>query len=139
MDEVLLDTDILSEILKGKNPQVLSTARTYLAQHQRFAFSAITFYEIVRGFRASHADRSLSKFISLANGSDVQPVSVPILMRAADLWAEAFRNGHPRGDADLVIAATALESQRRLVTGNTAHFAWIPGLVVSDWRMSVGP
>ncbi len=139
MDEVLLDNDILSEILKGKNPQVLGTARTYLAQHQRFAFSAITFYEIVRGFRASQAIGSLSKFILLANGSDVRPVSIPILMRAADLWAEAFRNGHPRGDADLIIAATALDSQRSLVTGNTAHFAWTPGLVVSDWRLNVGP
>ena len=48
--------------------------------------------------------------------------------RAGDLWAFARQHGHPHGDADLIIAATALESQRVLVTGNSDHFAWIPGL-----------
>jgi predicted nucleic acid-binding protein len=44
-----------------------------------------------------------------------------ILMRAADLWAEGKHGGHPSDDADLIIAATALETGRVLVTGNTAH------------------
>ena len=33
-----------------------------------------------------------------------------------------------------IIAATALEHKRVLVTGNTAHFSWVPGLRVEDWR-----
>ncbi|HEX3998400.1 MAG TPA: hypothetical protein VHX65_07620 [Pirellulales bacterium] len=45
--------------------------------------------------------------------------------------AEAYRGGHPRGDADIIIAATALESNWTLVTGDIAHFGWIPGLVVA--------
>jgi hypothetical protein len=53
MDEALLDTDILSVIFKAKNPQVLNVGRQYLAQHQRFAFSAITLYEVIRGLRAT--------------------------------------------------------------------------------------
>jgi predicted nucleic acid-binding protein len=55
-------------------------------------------------------------------------------MRAADLWADGRNSGHPRDDADLIIAATALEAGRVLVTGNTQHFAWIPGLRLADWR-----
>ena len=31
MDATLLDTDMLSEVLKRKNPQILSHARRYLA------------------------------------------------------------------------------------------------------------
>jgi tRNA(fMet)-specific endonuclease VapC len=46
----------------------------------------------------------------------------------------AGRQGQPRSDADLFIAATALEHGRRLATGNTGHFAWITGLGVEDWR-----
>jgi tRNA(fMet)-specific endonuclease VapC len=134
MDETLLDSDILSEILKAKNRQVLDTANRYLALHSRFAFSAITFYEITRGFRLTGAVRGLSKFLKLADDSDVLPISIPVLQRAADLWADAYRGGHPRGDADLIIAATALESKRTLGTGNTAHFTWISGLTVIDWR-----
>jgi len=134
MDESLLDTDILSEVLKGKDQQVLATAQQYLNEHQRLAFSTITLYEIVRGMRAKRAARQFTKFLQMVANSDVLPISVPVLLRAADLWAEAGKGGHLRGDADLIIAATALEARRVLVTGNTAHFSWINGLQLTDWR-----
>jgi tRNA(fMet)-specific endonuclease VapC len=134
MDESLLDSDILSEILKAKDRRVLDAARRYLGEHSRLAFSAMTLYEILRGLQASGATRGLARFLQLVEDSDVLPISIPVLKRAADLWSVAYRGGHPRGDADLLIAATALESGRVLVTGNTVHFTWIPGLAVSDWR-----
>ncbi|HUY90445.1 MAG TPA: type II toxin-antitoxin system VapC family toxin [Pirellulales bacterium] len=136
MDEALLDTDILSEVLKGKNPQVLTAAQKYLAVHQQLAFSAMTMYEIMRGMLANQASRQLAVFLALTGRSDVLPVSVPVLKRAAGLWAEARNNGHPCDDADLIIAATALEARRVLVTGNTPHFSWISGLRVADWRLA---
>ena len=134
MDESLLDTDILSEILKGQNQAVLATAQQYLGEHQRLSFSAITLYEIIRGLRAKGSVQRLGQFLQTASNSDVLPVSVPVLMRAADLWSEARQGGHPCDDADLIIAATALEAHRVLVTGNTRHFEWIPGLTLLDWR-----
>lgn len=134
MDDSLLDTDILSEVLKRKDANVLANARRYLAQHQRLAFSAITVYEIVRGLKATRATRQLADFLKRVGTSDVFPVSLPILMRSAELWVTARDGGHPRGDADLIIAATALEQGRVLVTGNTAHYSWIAGLTIADWR-----
>lgn len=134
MDETLLDTDMLSEVLKGKNAQAVDTGDRYLAEHGRFAFSAVTFYEIYRGLRAKGATRSLNKFLRLAGDSEVLPVTIPVLMRAADLWTDAFKGGYPRNDADLIIAATALEARRVLATGNTAHSVWIQGLSLADWR-----
>ncbi len=134
MDAAILDTDIMSEVLKARNQQVLNVAQQYLAQHQRFAFSAITLYEILRGLRASQATRGLNTFLKLVGDSDVLPVSVGVLFRAADLWADAGRGGYSRNDADLIIAATALESGRVLVTGNSQHFSWISGLSLADWR-----
>jgi tRNA(fMet)-specific endonuclease VapC len=134
MDAVLLDTDILSEILKAKNKRILDISERYLLQHQRFAFSAITLYEIIRGFRANQAVRALNEFLKLAGNSDVHPISIDILKRSADLWAEARQGGYPQNDADLIIAATAIETRRVLVTGNTAHFGWITGLSLADWR-----
>jgi tRNA(fMet)-specific endonuclease VapC len=85
MDEALLDSDILSEILKAKNQIVLDAAKQYLAQRSRFAFSSITLYEITRGFRATRAVRGLAKFRKLVDDSDVLPVSIPVLLRAAEL------------------------------------------------------
>jgi tRNA(fMet)-specific endonuclease VapC len=89
MDEALLDTDILSEILKAKDQDVLKRAQDYLAVHQRFAFSAITFYEVLRGLLAKRATRQLAKFLKTAHTSDILPISLPVLQRAAELWAEA--------------------------------------------------
>ena len=133
MDESILDTDILSEVLKRKAPQVLANARQYLVEHQRFAFSEMTVYEIVRGLKATHAAHQLADFLRTVGTSDVFPVSRPVLMRAADLWVDGRAGGHPHDDADLIIAATALETQRVLVTGNTNHYAWIKGLNLVDW------
>lgn len=64
------------------------------------------------------------------------PISEPVLELAADLWVSGERGGHPHRDADLIIAATALENGRVLATGNTTHFAWITGLTVEDWRVA---
>jgi len=134
MDEALLDTDILSEVLKRKDQQVLSNAARYLAQHQRLAFSALTAYEIMRGMLASGATRQLNVFQNVVATSEVLSVGMPVLRRAAELWADARAGGHPHDDADLIIAATAILEQRVLVTGNTAHFSWIRGLRLADWR-----
>ena len=134
MNPALLDTDILSEVLKRKNPVVVARAKQYLAAFGRLAFSTMTMYEVVKGLTARGATRQLSDFLTVAGTSDTIDVELPILMRAAQLWADAQNGGHPSSDADLIIAATAMESGRTLVTGNTAHFIWIRGLVLEDWR-----
>ena len=134
MPLALLDTDILSEVLKQKNPDVVSKATDYLAQYQQFAISAMTRYEIVRGLKAKHATAQLQKFHTFCQHSVVFPISDDILSEAADLWVAGHTGGHPHRDADLIIAATALRTGRVLVTGNTDHFSWIPGLSVEDWR-----
>jgi predicted nucleic acid-binding protein len=50
MSRRLLDTDILSEIIKDKDAAVAARAAAYLAQHGRFTTSAVTVAEIVYGF-----------------------------------------------------------------------------------------
>ena len=134
MDAALLDTDMLSEVLKGKDANVVSKARQYHAEHGQFVFSAMTYYEVLRGIQLKKATKQIAQFPQFAAAADVMPISIPILERAADLWTSALTGGHPHGDADLIIAATALEVGRVLVTGNTQHFAWIRGLRIEDWR-----
>ena len=134
MTLVQLDTDILSELIKLRNPQVLQHALTYVQKCGPLALSAITRYEIVRGYKQNQATTQLARFMIFCGNVLLLPVTESVLDRAADLWAFARRNGHPHGDADLIIAATALENGRALVTGNTPHFAWVPGLTIADWR-----
>ncbi len=136
MQRSLLDTDILSELLKQKNPAVLKKAADYFAQHRQFAISAMTRYEVIRGLKERNAAQQLKRFEQFCRNAEVYPILDEILDRTSDLWVEARKGGHPCRDPDLIIAATALEHGRTLVTGNTSDFRWILGLSVEDWRAS---
>lgn len=134
MKLALLDTDILSEVIKLRNPLVTHRALAYTKLHSQLAFSSMSRYEVVRGYRDQNATTQLARFAVFCQHALILPVSDAVFDRAADLWVFARKGGHPHGDADLIIAASALESGRVLVTGNTAHFRWIPGLQIEDWR-----
>jgi tRNA(fMet)-specific endonuclease VapC len=134
MTAVLLDTDMLSEVIKLRDATVRNHALDYVKQHGSLAFSAITRYEVLRGYKQQGETRQLANFAIFCQHALIMPVTDAIWDRTSDLWAFARQNGHPHGDADLVIAATALEHRRTMVTGNRRHFAWIPGLTILDWR-----
>lgn len=134
MDAALVDTDILSEVLKQRNATVAQKAAAYLADQRQFAFSIFTRFEIARGYKEKGATRLLTRLATFCRHSLVLSLTDAIFDRAENLWVLARKGGHPHGDADLIIAATALEHSRVLVTGNTAHFGWIPGPTLEDWR-----
>jgi tRNA(fMet)-specific endonuclease VapC len=134
MDACLLDTDILSDVLRGRNQDVTDAADAYLSVHGQFAISAFTQFEVVRGFRWRKATAKLTAFEQLCQAMSIYPVTAEVLDRAANLWADGASLGKPKTDADLIIAATALVHRRELVTGNVSHFDWIRGLKVSSWR-----
>lgn len=130
----LLDTDMLSEVLKQKHAAAVQKARSYFATHQHFTFSSMTRYEVVRGLKAKGAVKQLQRFLTFCRQSLILPITDNILDRAAELWVTADRSGLPKRDADLIIAATAVLHGLTLVTGNTSHFSWINGLTVEDSR-----
>ena len=130
---VLLDTDILSELLK-QHPLVLQRVRTYLAEHERLAFSIITRYELLRGLKAKQARVQEAAFALLCQASLIFPLTDQVVDRAATLYGDLHRQGALLPDADLLIAATALEAQRTLVTNNLAHFQRVPNLVIETWK-----
>jgi tRNA(fMet)-specific endonuclease VapC len=134
MSVALLDTDLLSEVIKLRDATVRKHALAYVQQHGALAFSAFTRYEVLRGYKQQGATRQLANFAVFCQHAIILPVTDAIWDRTSDLWAFARLNGHPHDDADLVIAATALEYQRTLVKGNLRHFAWIHGLTIVDWR-----
>lgn len=134
METALLDTDTLSEVLKQRNPRVVAKASAYLRAHGSFAFSVFTRFEISRGFKEKQAANQLARFNEFCRHSLIIPVTDSVFERAEDLWSIARRSGMPCSDADLIIAATAMDSGRILVTDNTSHYLWISGLTLEDWR-----
>ncbi|HKP12114.1 MAG TPA: type II toxin-antitoxin system VapC family toxin [Blastocatellia bacterium] len=132
MPQLLLDTDILSALMR-KNPAVHAQARAYLSTHRLFTFSVITRYEILRGLKAKDAHKQAGVFERFCARNRILPVTDEIIDRAADLYADLYKRGQLIGDADILIAATALTHGLGVVTNNEAHFNRITGLGVGNW------
>lgn len=128
----LLDTDILSAIMR-RDPQVTASARAYLLEHRRFTFSVVTRYEIMRGLLAKGAVRQHQAFEQLCAASIVLPLTDEVALQAAAIYADLHTRGALIGDADILIAATAIANGLAVVTNNEAHFARIKLLTIENW------
>jgi len=130
--KTLLDTDILSAVMRG-NPSATARARAYLAEHGALAISIITRYEVLRGLKAKKATSQLQAFDRFCETCLILPLTDEIVVRAADIYAALKQRGEPIGDADILIAATALGNGLAVVTNNEGHFRRIFGLDVDNW------
>lgn len=129
---VLLDTDILSAVLR-RDPAVIARARDYLRIHHRFAFSIITRYEILRGLKARRATKQQAAFNRFCAANTILPLSDTIVVQATEIYADLYQRGELIGDADILIAATAIVEGRGLVTNNERHFERIEVLNIDNW------
>lgn len=126
----LLDTDTCIGILKGV-PKVVSAWR---ACNERCALSLMSVGELAYGAaKARNPEAERSRVERLVGILDEGSITKAVMMRFGLLKAELEAAGMPLADADLLIAATALEHGMALVTGNTKHFARIPGLQLENW------
>lgn len=128
----LLDTDILSAIMR-QDTAVIPKAQEYLADHEQFNFSIITRYEILRGLKAKGATKQIAAFDRFCAVNIVLPLTDEIIVRASDIYAFLKQRGELIGDADILIASTALLSGISVVTNNLNHFRRIPELRIQNW------
>jgi tRNA(fMet)-specific endonuclease VapC len=135
MEPALLDTDTLSEIMQGVDPQVQDNARRSLTVFRHFTFSIMTRYEMVRGWKARRATRQIARFEQRCQRSQVLPLTDDIIVQAAELYAVLYQEGQRISDADILIAATALKHTLVMVTENVNHCRRIPGLSIESWRV----
>ncbi len=138
MDKALLDTDILSEVLKGRNQTVARNAAAYRQHFGNYKLSAITVMEVVKGFqKAQQPDRIQSLLAALAT-EEILPLDQEAAELAGRIYGELERTGQPIGRADPMVAAIALQHKLVLVTGNMNHFERILNLgfalLIHDWR-----
>lgn len=132
-EKVLLDTDTLSYYIK-QYPKVVSIAQNYLRQNNFFTFSIITRFEILRGLKANGAATGIKTFDVLCSRNEIIGLSDKIIVRASDIYADLYKRGLLILDADILIAATALENNLAVVTNNESHFTRITGLQVLKWN-----
>jgi tRNA(fMet)-specific endonuclease VapC len=63
----------------------------------------------------------------------VLPITDQIIVRAADIYADLHVHGQLIPDADILIAATALDHGLVMATSNVADFGRISGLRIDNW------
>ena len=131
----LLDTDTLSEIMKGRDSNVEKKAKDYLKTYGQFRFSVITRYEILRGLKVKQAVRQITIFEDRCKKSYVYSLTDNIIVQASDIYAYLHQQGLLISDADILIAATALVHNFILITGNVEHFNRIPNLISKSWKL----
>lgn len=132
---VLIDTDVLSAILR-RQPTVIQRVRAYLEAHNRLSFSVITRYEVLRGLKAKNAERQQSAFERFCAASSILYLTEEVIVKAADIYADLYQRGELIGDADILIAATAVTAGYSLATNNERHFSRVADLRVENWLES---
>lgn len=134
----LLDTNILSEIIRKRPNQYIISQLRSKSSHELFT-STVCVMELRFGsrLRENFKDfwRKLEKrVISKVN---VIPISEKEAIIAGDILAEMKKSGQIIGVEDALIAASALVNQCTMVTGTVRHFSRIKGLVVENWLEAV--
>jgi len=130
--KTMLDTDVLSGLMR-KSPAALQRARAYLVDHPQLTLSLVTRFEVLRGLKAKKATAQLAAFDSFCASNEVLPITDEIIVRAAEVYADLHVRGQLIPDADILIAATALENGLVLATNNRADFGRIAGLQIDNW------
>ncbi len=138
MEKALLDTDIFSEVLKGRDAQVVARAEDYLAVHEVFTISVVTVMEIVRGLWRAQRFTRLEQFLEMIPDLEIITFGISGSVLAGKIDADLWRRGVPIGRSDPIIAAQALDRGLTLVSGNLSHYqrvieAGYP-LKLSNWR-----
>jgi tRNA(fMet)-specific endonuclease VapC len=133
--QLLLDTDILSAMMRN-NLLVRAKGQSYLDRHGRFTFSIITRYEILRGLKVRQALKQTVFFDKFCSRCTILPITDKVVMVASDIYADLHRRGELIGDADILIAASALVNGFGLVTNNVHHYGRIKELMVENWLSS---
>lgn len=132
MKAALIDTDIISEFLRG-TAKVVDKADDYLKEYEAINFSIITYYEILNGLLYKDARKQLKKFTDFAELNKILPLTISATKQAAEIYANLRKKGQPIGHTDCLIAGIALVNNLQLVTNNTEHFERIKGLEIVNW------
>lgn len=135
MSAYSLDTDIITKLLKKHpgNQQIVERFREELRRNSLFVICPVVFYEIRRELVFKGAVAQRAAFEKLVEAMTWKEFSARIWDRASDLWSALRARGRSHHDADVLIAAHALEYGAVIVTGNVQHFQ-DTGAQVQDWN-----
>ena len=140
MKRVLLDTNVISELIKpSPNTSVVGFVSS-LPLHTIY-ISVVTLAEIRYGIalvsdpeRRAKLANWLDHSIRPMFGDRVLPITEDIMIRWRILLESGRKSGHTYSQPDLIIAATGLEHDLTIATRNTADFLPTGANVINPWQ-----
>ena len=124
----LLDTCVCIALLK-KSPNVIQRLREVGSSNCRI--SDITLAELYFGAFKSGKEKHFNDVNEISKLFEKYPIKYT--RKYGEIRWELEKQGLRIGDMDMFIAATAIEEDLVLVTGNVKHFSRVPGLKIEDW------
>ncbi|MGO8705255.1 MAG: type II toxin-antitoxin system VapC family toxin [Candidatus Brocadiia bacterium] len=132
----LLDTDTLIFLLRGEQ-EVFRNVEAHGEEPK--AISVISYGELLHGAaRSARPEAHSARVRRLAEVLPILDVTPAIMDTFAAVKADLERHGRALNDFDLIIAATAMSINYRLVTKNERHFQHIAGLRLENWTKPRG-
>jgi len=127
----VVDTNIWGAFL-AKNRKVHTCLRERFAQGHEIYLISIVYFELIRGLEL-HNDlekiRSIKRYWATVSWYDC---TKQIWDETVRLWVISLRQNNKREDADLLIAAFAVQLNATVVTRNVKHFSNFP-LSIENW------
>lgn len=127
----LLDTNICVYWLKG-NERIENKALS--VGLDKLAISFINLSELYYGaYKSERKVENLAAIQKILDRIDIVDSSDEVCRRFGELKAQLGKEGKIIDDADLFIAACAIEHELTLVSNNEKHFSRINGIKLENW------
>jgi predicted nucleic acid-binding protein len=117
VSKVLVDTDILIEVLKGRNGEIIRRWNGLIDREIPILYSPVTAAELFHGLR----DEEKVVVVEQLANMECAPLDCEVGRRAGG-YLQAYRASHSLALGDAFIAATASAQQLRLWTRSRKHF-----------------
>ena len=129
----VLDTDILVGFLRGKKDAIKKIEELYKV-NSTISVSVLSVFELVEGaYLSFHREKTLNSVFSLLNNLNIVDLNKPVSVLAGEISAHLKDKGLIIGVGDILIGATAINSNSTLITKNKNHFERIPELKLEVW------
>jgi tRNA(fMet)-specific endonuclease VapC len=127
----VLDTNILSDLVRNPNGQVAQNIRR--VGESNVCTSVIAAAELRYGAEKKQSPKLTSQVTAILDAIEIVPLEVPADAVYGKVRAQSEKTGKVVGGNDLLIASQALALGYTVVTDNVREFKLVKGLRCENW------